>query len=66
MGNDLRNGQRVLLIGLFPKELAQAKQLQFLGWLFGLGDGVQLLRPQWAVEELRRQLSAVAELYPEG
>ena len=39
---------------------------QFLGWLFGLVDGVQLLRPQWAVEELRRQLSAVAELYPEG
>ena len=39
---------------------------QFLGWLFGLGDGVQLLRPQWAVEELRRQLSAVAGLYPEG
>ena len=36
---------------------------QFLGWLFGLGDGVELLRPQWAVEELHRQLSAVAGLY---
>ena len=36
---------------------------QFLGWLFGLGDGVQLLRPQWAVEALQQQLSAVSELY---
>ena len=39
---------------------------QFLGWLFGLGDGIQLLRPQWAVEELRRQLASVARLYPEA
>ena len=36
---------------------------RFLGWLFGLGDGVQLLRPQWAVEALQQQLSAVSELY---
>ena len=37
---------------------------QFLGWLFGLGDGVELLRPAWAVAELRRQLAAVSALYP--
>ena len=31
---------------------------QFLGWVFGLGDGVQILRPDWAAEELKRQLAA--------
>ena len=36
---------------------------QFLGWLFGLGDGVRLLRPDWAVEMVKDQLSAVAALY---
>ena len=36
---------------------------QFLGWLFGLGDGVRILRPDWAAEEMRRQLAAVAALY---
>ncbi len=36
---------------------------QFLGWLFGLGDGVQLLRPQWAVDMLTQQLMATAALY---
>ncbi len=29
---------------------------QFLGWLFGLGDGVELTGPDWAVEEYRQQL----------
>ena len=33
------------------------------GWVFGLGDGVQILRPDWAAEELKRQLAAVAALY---
>ena len=36
---------------------------QFLGWVFGLGDGVQILRPDWAAEELKRQLAGVAALY---
>ena len=36
---------------------------QFLDWVFGLGDGVQILRPDWAAEELKRQLAAVAALY---
>lgn len=36
---------------------------QFLGWVFGLGDGVQILRPDWAAEKLKRQLAAVAALY---
>ena len=39
---------------------------QFLGWVFGLGDGVQILRPDWAAEELKRQLAAVAAHYQYG
>lgn len=35
----------------------------FWGWLFGLGDGVEILSPDWAVEEFRGRLSAVAALY---
>ena len=29
---------------------------QFYGWLFGLGDGVELTAPAWAVEEYREML----------
>ena len=36
---------------------------QFLGWLFGLGDGVTLLRPQWAVDMMVDQLRKTAALY---
>ena len=36
---------------------------QFLGWVFGLGDGVQILRPDWAAEEMKKQLAAAAALY---
>ena len=36
---------------------------QFLGWLFGLGDGVTLLRPQWAVDMMVDQLRETAALY---
>ena len=36
---------------------------QFLGWLFGLGDGVTLLRPQWAVDMMVGQLRETAALY---
>ena len=36
---------------------------QFWGWVFGLGAGVQVLSPDWAVDELRRTLGEVAGLY---
>lgn len=35
----------------------------FWGWLFGLGDGVEVLSPDWAVEEFCRRLRETAELY---
>ena len=36
---------------------------QFWGWLFGLGEGVQLLSPHWAVQEYRARLLAVSAHY---
>lgn len=39
------------------------------GWLFGLGPGVEVLSPDWAVEEFTRQLQAVWAAYnpaPDG
>ena len=34
---------------------------QFLGWLFGLGSGAELLSPDWAVEAFRDQLHSVED-----
>ncbi|WP_297210101.1 helix-turn-helix transcriptional regulator [uncultured Flavonifractor sp.] len=36
---------------------------QFLGWVFGLGDGVTIKGPDWAARKMADQLAAVAELY---
>ena len=36
---------------------------QFLGWVFGLGDGVEIKSPDWAADMMREQLSAVAGQY---
>ena len=36
---------------------------QFLGWVFGLGEGVTIKGPEWAREMLREQLDAVAGQY---
>lgn len=33
------------------------------GWLFGLGPGVEVLSPDWAVVEFKNQLKAVAAAY---
>ena len=37
---------------------------QFFGWLFGLGERVQLLSPPSLVEQYRRRLEGVAAQYP--
>ncbi|MEG0765068.1 MAG: WYL domain-containing protein [Pseudoflavonifractor sp.] len=34
---------------------------QFMGWLFGLGDGVTIISPGWAKDAFETQLRAVAE-----
>ena len=36
---------------------------QFWGWVFGLGEGVQVLGPEWARAEFQARLSAVARTY---
>ena len=39
------------------------------GWLFGLGDGVEVLSPDWAVDAFKSWLAAVAAVYnpaPDG
>lgn len=33
----------------------------FLGWLFSLGTGIELLKPAWVVEELRGRLAALEQ-----
>lgn len=38
---------------------------QFFGWLFGLGDRVELLAPDWAAVAFRAQLDAVGANYGE-
>ncbi len=35
----------------------------FWGWLFGLGNGVEVLSPQWAAQEFQAQLETLLALY---
>lgn len=62
-----RFGHDVILIpdgaDAFKVTLDVAVSPQFWGWLFGLEDNVEILSPDWAVEEFRRRLDAVAGLY---
>ena len=62
-----RFGREVILVpdgeSHFTVTIPAVVSPQFLGWVFGLGDGVRILRPGWAAEEMRRQLAAVAALY---
>lgn len=62
-----RFGHDVILVpdgeDRFTVTLDVAVSPQFWGWVFGLEDGVEVLAPDWAVEEYRRRLEAVAGLY---
>lgn len=64
-----RFGQEVMLIPDGPEHftvtVTAVVSPQFLGWLFGLGNAVELASPAWAVEALREQLEAVKQLYCE-
>ncbi|WP_251445688.1 helix-turn-helix transcriptional regulator [Vermiculatibacterium agrestimuris] len=55
-----RFGQEAMLIpdgeGHFALTVDAVVSPQFYGWLFGLGDGVELTAPAWAVEEYREML----------
>jgi len=57
-----RFGQEVMLIpegeGHFALTVEAVVSPQFYGWLFGLGPGVALTGPSWAVEEYQKMLRA--------
>ena len=60
-------GQDVMLIPHdgehFTVTVNVAVNVQFYGWLTGLGDKVRILEPQSAVDGMRRHLSALTRLY---
>ncbi len=62
-----RFGQEAILVpgeaGFFTVTVAVVVSPQFWGWLFGLGDGVELLAPPKAVEAYRAQLEKVKSIY---
>lgn len=62
-----RFGQDVMLVpdgeDHFTVTLDVVVSPPFWGWVFGLGDGVEVLSPDWAVDEFRRRLGQVAALY---
>ncbi len=62
-----RFGQEAMLISDGPEHFTVTVPAvvspQFLGWLFGLGDGVELRSPGWAVAALREQLDSVRNMY---
>ena len=64
-----RFGREVILVpdgeAYFTVTVQAVVSPQFLGWVFGLGAGVEIKAPNWAREMLRRQLEAVAEHYKE-
>lgn len=68
-----RFGQDVMLVPdgdrHFTVTVEAVVSPQFFGWLFGLGDAVELTGPDWAVSDFRAQLQAVAGQYtgsPQG
>ena len=60
-----RFGQDVMLVpdgpGHFTLTVEAVVSPQFFGWLFGLGEGVALTAPDWAVAEYRDRLRAALD-----
>ena len=58
-----RFGQDVMLVPDGPDHFTVTVDAvvspQFFGWLFGLGEGVELTAPAWAVEAFQRRLRAM-------
>lgn len=49
--------------GHFTCSVRLAVSPQFFGWLFGLGDGIQVVGPDWVVADLKEQMRQVGGLY---
>lgn len=62
-----RFGQEMMLVpdgdDHFTVTLDVVVSPPFWGWLFGLGGGVRVLSPDWAVEEFRQRVRETAALY---
>lgn len=62
-----RFGQDIMLVprdeGHFTVTLDLVVSPPFWGWLFGLGEQVEVLSPGWAVEEFRDRMARVAAVY---
>jgi len=62
-----RFGQEAMLVpgtdGTFTVTVDVVVSPQFWGWVFGLGDGVEVCEPDWAVEEFKERLDKVRGLY---
>lgn len=62
-----RFGQQTMLVpdgeGYFTVTVTAVVSPQFWGWLFGLGDGVELVSPQWAAQEYVQRLEQVKSRY---
>ncbi|MBC5736908.1 helix-turn-helix transcriptional regulator [Lawsonibacter faecis] len=62
-----RFGQDVMLVPdgeeHFTATVRAVVSPQFLGWVFGLGDGVAVTGPDWAVAALEEQMEAVGRQY---
>lgn len=63
-----RFGQDVILVpdgdDHFTVTVRAVVSPQFLGWLFGLGSGAELLSPDWAVDAFRDQLHSLEYALP--
>lgn len=64
-----RFGQETMLIpgddGTFTVTVDVVVSPQFWGWLFGVGEGVELTAPRSAVEEYRARLAEISRQYEE-
>ena len=62
-----RFGREVILVpdgeSHFTVTIPAVVSPQFLGWVFGLGDGVEIKGPDWVREMLEKQLDNVSALY---
>ena len=62
-----RFGQEVILVpgkdGTFTVTVHVVVSPQFWGWVFALGDGVEVCEPAWAVEQFKGHIEKVKALY---
>ena len=62
-----RFGKEVMMVpgqeGYFTVSVDVNVSSQFFGWIFALGEGVEILGPEWVKEEMKREIGKVIEMY---